>query len=122
MENIGYHTRLFSDDTRKIVGGSFRGSVDTETLEKLVKSHFTVIVKNSGRAVFVDREGREVALYISVDASKTLSGIEALRASRVERAKLEEERRQKAREEEEEVNRLMEYLTHEEIVKRLTRK
>ena len=76
--NIGYHTRAYNDNTTKLVGGSFGGKVDADTIERLVKSHFTVTVKPSGRAVFVDRSGREVSLYLTVDPSKTVAGREAL--------------------------------------------
>ena len=87
MKNIGYHTRLYSDNTKKIVGGSFGGSIDQQTVERLVKSHFTVVVKPSGTAVFVDRDGREVSLYFSIDASTTEKGREALVVYRKEKEK-----------------------------------
>jgi hypothetical protein len=117
--NIGYHTRLCQDNTRKITGGSFGGSLDMETANRLVTVHFTVVVKDSGRAVFVDREGREVTLYISVDAGVTTKGIEALLLWRAERRKKQEEERKRLEEEGNEVETLMSHLTHEEIVRRL---
>lgn len=73
-KNIGYHTRLYSDNTKKIVGGSFGGEVSQDTVERLVRSHFKVIIKPSGAGCFVDRNGREVSLYISVDPLKTEIG------------------------------------------------
>ena len=73
-KNIGYHTRLYTDNTRKIVGGSFGGQIDAETVERLVNLHFEVFVKPSGRAVFVDQQGREVHLYLSVDPENTEKG------------------------------------------------
>jgi hypothetical protein len=77
MKNIGYHTRLYSDNTQKICGGSFGGNVSPETVARLVKSHFDVTVKNSGTVVFVDKSGREVTLYITVDPANTDIGIAA---------------------------------------------
>ena len=77
-KNIGYHTRLISDNTVKVVGGSFGGRFDIETANRLVKSHFSVAVKQSGRAVFVDKRGREVSLYFTVDAGETDAGKKAL--------------------------------------------
>ena len=79
MKNIGYHTRLHLNNSVKVVGGSFGGSLDIETANRLVNAHFTVIVKPSGRPVFVDREGREVSLYISVDPEATEKGKEAVK-------------------------------------------
>lgn len=89
LKNIGYHTRLDGKNSVKVTGGSFGGSLDVETANRLVRSHFTVIVKPSGRPVFVDRGGREVSLYISVDPEITDKGIEAMSAYR----KAENERR-----------------------------
>lgn len=119
MSNIGYHTRLFDDHSVKIVGGSFGGSIDMETANRLVSAHFTVTVKHSGTAVFVDRMGREVRLYISVDANKTAKGVIALKEWRA--AREVEQRKAEARweEEKEELDVLMGSLSHAEIVRRL---
>lgn len=118
-KNIGYHTRLYSDNRVKIQGGSFGGSLDMETAERLVKSWFTVIVKPSGTPVFVDREGREVSLYISVDARETDAGKAALKAWNAanEKAWAEQEAQEAAASEE--IDDLMEGLSHKEIVRRL---
>ena len=119
MNNIGYHTRLFADNTRKIVGGSFGGSLDMETANKLVNSQFEVVVKDSGRAVFVDSSQREVTLYISVDAANTTKGMAALKLWRTERERLYEAERKRSEQETEEIGQLMGHLSHEEIVRRL---
>lgn len=117
--NIGYHTRLYADNTRKITGGVFGGSIDMETAKRLVTSHFTVTVKDSGTAVFVDNMGREVSLYISVDAASTSQGQAVLKLWRAERDKQHEANRQRSEEEADEIDRLTDHLTHEEIVRRL---
>jgi hypothetical protein len=119
MSNIGYHTRLYADNARKITGGSFSGSLDIETANRLVKSSFTVSVKHSGTCVFVDREGREVRLYITVDADATTEGQLAKKLWLKEREIKEEVRRLKAQTEEEEIERLTADLSHDEIVRRL---
>jgi hypothetical protein len=119
MSNIGYHTRLYSDNTRKVVGGSFGGSIDIETVNRLVKSHFSVVVKNSGTPVFVDKEGREVSLYLSVDAGKTEKGELAMRAWRAEVAKQNVDEANRRERQQEEIDQLLEGLSHEEIVRRL---
>ena len=62
-KSISYHTRQVGTD-RKVVGGSFGGNIDTETVDRLVNAHFTVKVKPSGHAVFVDKQEREVGLYL----------------------------------------------------------
>jgi hypothetical protein len=119
MSNIGYHTRLYSDNTRKVVGGSFGGSIDIETVNRLVKSHFSVVVKNSGTPVFVDKEGREVSLYLSVDAGKTEKGNLAMRAWLAEVAKQSVDEANRRERQQEEIDQLLEGLSHEEIVRRL---
>ena len=100
MRNIiGYHTRADADNTKKLVGGSFEGQIDAETVERIVQAHFTVTVKPSGRAVFVDRLGREVALYLTVDPSNTVAGRAALadhRRTQEQRQREEDAKRQRA--------------------------
>lgn len=118
-KNIGYHTRLRADHTVKVSGGSFGGSLDMETINRLVNSSFDVVITNSGHPVLVDRGGREVRLYISVDVDTTDKGIATLKTWRVEQQKLEKEREAKAREEQEELEGLLNGLSHEEIVRRL---
>lgn len=119
-ENIGYHTRLQSDNTQKIVGGSFGGRIDLQTVERLVKAHFTVTVKPSGRPVFVDKQGREVSLYFTIDPQATTKGAQALKDWREQRArefKAEQEREEKETNERENA---MSNMTHDEIMRRLT--
>lgn len=118
--NIGYHTRLYSDNTVKVCGGSFGGSIDMETVNRLVRVHCpSVVVKPSGTAVFVDREGREVRLYVSVDVDKTEIGKQAIKEWREAQIKAEEEAEFRREKEEAEIERLMRGLSHEEIVRRL---
>lgn len=118
FENIGYHTRAYLDHTRKLVGGSFGGAIDMQTVNRLTRM-FTVTIKPSGRAVFVDREGRECTLYLSVDAHKTDIGKAALAQWRVEQA-AEAERAERQREREaEELETALAGLSHEEIMARL---
>ena len=112
-KDIGYHTRLYADNSKKIVGGSFGGSLDMETANRLVNNHFTVTVKTSGTPVFVDREGREVTLYISVDAGKTDKGMEALKLWRKEKERKDAEAEERNRVEQAEIEDLLKGLTHE---------
>ena len=76
-ENIGYHTRSVTTGD-KIVGGSFGGRIDQETVERLTRL-FTVTVTQSGTPVFVDAGGRPVRLYLTVDPGKTEKGKVAVR-------------------------------------------
>ena len=96
-KNIGYHTRLYSDNTVKVVGGSFGGRIDMETVERLTRL-FTVIVKPSGTAVFVDKNGREVRLYLSVDPDTTEIGKQALKDYRLEKERRDNEEREEREE------------------------
>lgn len=120
MKNIGYHTRLYSDNAVKVVGGSFGGSIDMETVNRIAKSHFTVVVKNSATAVFVDKSGREVRLYLSVDVADTEIGKVAIKEWREARAKQDAENEAQIEREEQEIEDIMSNLSHEEIVRRLT--
>lgn len=118
-ENIGYHTRLDSDNTVKVVGGSFGGTMSRETAERLVKAHFTVRIKPSGTAVFVDRQGRDVRLYLGVDAAKTEAGIAAMQAWRQEKQRAEQAQREQEDAQQVEIEGLMNGMPHDEIVRRL---
>jgi hypothetical protein len=117
--NIGYHTRLVSDDTKKVVGGSFGGTINQETVERLVTALFSVVIKTSGRAVFVDKEGREVRLYLSVDPDKTSIGKKALEDYRHKKAE-EAEAAEEAQEiRDAELADALQGLSHEEAIRRL---
>lgn len=113
--NIGYHTRLNSNNSIKVCGGSFGGQIDSETVARLVKSHFTVKILNSGTGVFVDREGREVILYISVDPLKTEAGKQAL----VEHRKVLAAKQKIEDEKEQEIKNLMDSMSSDEILSKL---
>ena len=112
MSNTGYHTRLYQDNGVKVCGGSFGGDLSMATANRLTDSFFNVIVKESGHTVFIDRQGREVTLYLTVDAAATIKGAAAQRVWRANRSRLFTEQK-------EELEVLMEGLSHEEIVKRL---
>lgn len=115
MSKISYHTRLDADNKVKVSGGTFGGTVDYETVNRLAKAFFTVSIKPSGRAVFVDKEGREVNLYIKVDAETTSIGIEAKRVWRAEGHRQDYEDRLLR----EEIHSEMAKLTPEEVLRRL---
>lgn len=122
--SICYHTRLRSNHTHKVNGGTFGFTspgkyFDSDTIERLVKTMFQVEFTNTGRAVFVDREGRQVDLYISVDPLFTSKGQEAQEAYYVEKRKRDEEEERIRSEQESEVEDLMDNLDHDEIIKRL---
>lgn len=85
-ETISYHTRLDSDNTVRVTGGTFTGGVDRVTVERLVMTFFTVVVQPSGRPVFVDRDGRRVSLYFAIDPATTEMGKLALAEDRRARA------------------------------------
>jgi hypothetical protein len=114
-KNIGYHTRLSSNNTVKVVGGSFGGQVDQETIERLVNNLFNVIIKPSGRAVFVDRDGREVSLYVTIDPKNTSKGKKALQEERARKEALAEKDSEMASI----VEDLLSSMSYEEILKRL---
>ncbi len=118
-KNICYHTRLSGNDSVKLSGGVFGGSIDLETIERLTKNHFKVIIKNSGHAVFVNKNHQEVNLYIKVDPNITTIGKEA------KNKYLEEQKKKLIQEEEQEnikknlINELIDTMSLDEIIKKL---
>jgi hypothetical protein len=120
-KNICYHTRQVGTD-QKISGGSFGGDIDNETVDRLVNVHFTVKVKPSGHAVFVDKQGRDVSLYLFIDPDRTAVGKFALKLFREERMREQQIAEDREKEQQEEIESLMEGLSHEEIVRRLSTK
>lgn len=118
-KSISYHTRLDTDSSVKVVGGSFGGAIDLDTVERLVKAHFTVQVRPSGRPVFVDNQQRPVSLYLRVDPASTAIGKLTLRkwtderAAAAERLEAEEEQRRA------ELEEAMSGLSHQEVLRRL---
>lgn len=113
--NIGYHTRLYGKHTVKVSGGSFGGDFGLDTANRLVNAQFTVKVMPSGRAVFVDRAGREVTLYMTVDPQTTEAGKAALAEDRRRRDALQVIEDDKARR----VQDLMDSMSNDEILQRL---
>jgi len=118
MKNIGYHTRLYGNNSVKVTGGSFGGSVDAETVERISRL-FTVTVKPSGRAVFVDHNGREVSLYFSIDPETTTKGKEAIAAWRKERSRIEEERKEQEEELSSELESLVDAIGIDAAIRKL---
>lgn len=114
-QNIGWHTRLRSNANIKAAGGSFGGAFSLETANRLARL-FTVKVLPSGTPVFVDREGREVWLYMTVDARETDAGKAAL----VEYNKARAIERRKDEEKESRVQELVDSMSNDEIIRRLT--
>lgn len=113
-KSIGYHTR--DSQGQKLTGGSFGGSIDLETVNRLVNTHFSVRVKPSGCPTFVSRTGQDVNLYISIDPDMTDKGKEALKAWREEERKREQLQEQK----EKELQDILDSMTVEDAIFKLT--
>lgn len=113
-KSIGYHTRSALDGV-KLTGGCFGGEIDQTTVERLVKAHFTVKARPSGSLTFVDRQGREVWLYLTVHPETTAMGQAALR----ELAKLREAEQAAQKALEDELEGLLDSMTTEEALRRL---
>ena len=115
-KSICYHTRGAMTGN-KVMGGSFGGAFDLETVNRLIRYHkYTVVVKPSGNPVFVDVAGREVHIYFSVDPRMTDAGKEALDADRQKRlaAQVQEEAKERR------VNELIANMSTEELLERLS--
>jgi len=113
--NIGYHTRLRTNNTIKAAGGCFGGAFSLDTANRLVKAMFTVKVLPSGHPVFVDRQGREVSLYMTVDPATTEAGKAAL----VEYRKTQEIQRRADEAKAARVQALLDSMTDDEILNKL---
>lgn len=115
-KSIIYHTRGALTG-EKIMGGSFGGAFDMDTVNRLIRYHkYKVLVKPSGTPVFVDVAGREVHMYFSVDPRFTDAGKEALDADKQKRfsAQAIEEEKERL------VNDLIANMTTEELLERLS--
>lgn len=117
-KNICFHTRLEGTD-QKTTGGTFGGSIDQETVERLAKAWFTVEVSATGRPVFIDRQGRKVSAYIYVDPADTEIGKKALSTWRSERNAKQRELEKQEAAQQAELDELMGGMTHEEIIRKL---
>ena len=119
--NICYHTRAANGENvgQKLTSGSFGGAIDQETVERITRL-FDVKIKPSGTPVFVDKEGREVNLYFSIDPRKTEKGKEALRNYRHEQTRIWEEERVQREKEAQELAELLSNFTHEELMRKLS--
>ena len=111
-KSIGWVTRDSNNDNLKLAGGSFGGSIDMETVERLINAHFTLAMRPSGSPTFVDRKGRHVRLYLSVDPRITKAG-QRLMAQDAER------RRNVERKLDRELEDLLNGLSTEEAIERL---
>lgn len=119
--SLGYHTRLDKDQRVKVCGGGMMsGSLDITSVNNLVNSQFSVTIKQSGRAVFVDREGREVSLYITVDPDATEMGKAAIRLWRVEKEEKERLRQLQAEIDEERIQNARAGMDVDEVIRRLS--
>ena len=118
-KNIGYHIRLYADNTVKVVGGCFGGDLSIETANRIARAMFTVTVLDSGTPVFVDKSGRQVRLYLSVDVKETEIGKKAIAEWREAKRKRDEAEGILAAEREAEIEDLMRGLTHDEIIRKL---
>lgn len=120
METIHYHTSLYHS-TNPARSAAFVGDFDELTVNRLVNALFTVTVKPAGVPVFVDVEGREVYLYVSVDPCKTEAGKEALLVYQQEREKREKEARKLQEAQEDEIESLIAGMSREDLLARLRR-
>ncbi len=117
MAYVSYQTRLYGDDNYKVIGGSFDGAINLETVNQFVNSRFSIVVKKNGKPVFVDSKGREVTFYLSVDPSTSEKGAKAIKDSRAELAKQAKEAENRRKLEQDEIDKLLSCLSHDDIVR-----
>lgn len=109
--------RAMSLDGKSVIrSGAFPGPLSVDTLNKLVSTHFSATVRPGGLPCFADNSGKEIRLYVTVDAALTDCGQEALRRYYAERRAREREESLK----EERIKTLMDSMTTDEILRRLS--
>lgn len=113
--NIAYHTRLSNQHSVKLSGGSFGGAFGLETANRLASAMFTARVSPSGAVRFVDGQGREVSLYMTVDPAATDIGKAAL----AEHHRKSEAERERARSKAAQIEALLDGMTADEALARL---
>jgi len=91
-----------------------------DTIERLVNNGYTVTIKPSGVPVFVDIKGREVMLYVTIDAGECSKGRAAIEKHSLEQRAAREARREKDEREQAAIESLMAGLTYDEIISRLS--
>lgn len=106
---IYYHTRLDGTDT-KLVGGAREG-----TLQNILED-FTVEFTPTGRATFVDSKNRKVNLYTKVDPSEHQGYTKACTDYQKKQRDMEEE----ISERQKKIEKLLNALSDEEIIRRLS--
>lgn len=114
-KSIGYQLREYGNDNNKLVGGSFGGGIDLETIDRLVNAHLDVITLPSGNLCFVDKQGRKVTLKINVDPIFTAKGKAVQTANAAELM----QSCAKAQDLQQKVDDLMQGLSWEEIIRKL---
>jgi hypothetical protein len=106
---IYYHTRLDGTDT-KLVGGAREG-----TLQNILED-FTVEFTPTGRAIFIDSKNRRVNVYTKVDPSDHPGYAKARADYQKKQRDVEEE----ISERQKKIEKLLNALSDEEIIKRLS--
>ena len=121
IENIVYHTRLYATG-EKVVGGSFSGSLDFDTVNRLVNSHFNVIIKTSGNPTFVDKDLREVNLYFNILPNMSEKGKTAIAKYNYDIRLREDKRKEKEDNRKEKIENLINNMSDDELLDRLQSK
>lgn len=109
---IVYHTRLDGKDI-KLSSGTLQGECDKETINSLVNKLFSVKILASGRAVFVDGDGRNVMLYVTIDPLTTDKG----KAAKKEHEEINAAQNKKDQELQDLVDNMINSYTNEELYK-----
>lgn len=116
--NKGFTYREYNSIGKPTSAGSFRGEVNTDTIEKLVNKYETTVT-NSGDVYFVNKNGDKINLYIHIRPMNTKKGQDAYRAWQVRQQKEAAEEYAKMEEERKSIEAAMLGLSTEEILLRL---
>lgn len=105
---------------RKMFGGTVHAAGWGDAVESSTHG-LEVKISPSGRSIWVDKQGREVDLYLCLSPELTVRGRELLQVARKERAEREAEEQARVTALEEHLSALLDSMTPEQAIERLSR-
>jgi hypothetical protein len=85
MNSFCYHTRCYRSGS-KLSGGTIHADNYQDAIEKISRM-FQVAMTPTGNLYYIDKQNRDVYLYISIHPEYTINGIEQVKSIRAERTK-----------------------------------
>lgn len=116
METYCYHGR--DTQGRKLFGGTTHARGWGDAAESVTRG-LDAGISPSGRSIWVDKQGREVDLYLHISPEMTIRGAGLLHIARQEKTRREAEEQVRVTALEESLASLLDSMTPEQAIKRL---